>query len=220
SSAFWTMRSNWRVRGRARVSLKHLSMVPMAILLLPPMPGSEYVLPVLTMSGLMLGFWTAREVSAPDKNKPPTATPIKTDAVVAIPMSRIFTLPLGSSTFLRGDPQPTLNRRSPAVCGSLPPVYVSPLLVVNRYFVWFGVKSLRLPHSSPRYSFPWVTFRPKENRALWNCGYVSRAGLTKEAGHPGDISAVDETVDRVRRDVVPCRRRRDGLAGRAGDERE
>src|SRR5207249_5620325 len=113
SSAFWTMRSNWRVRGRARVSLKHLSMAPTAMLLLPPMPGSEYVLPVLTMSRLMLGFWTAREVSAPDKNKPPTATPIKTNAVAAIPMSRIFTLPLGSSTFLRGDPQPTLNRRSP-----------------------------------------------------------------------------------------------------------
>src|SRR5947208_1366630 len=44
-----------------------------------------------------------------------------------------------------------------------------------------------------------------------------RAGLTEEAGDPGDISAVDESVHRVGRDVIAGGGRRDGLAEVTGD---
>src|SRR5438128_2154180 len=45
-----------------------------------------------------------------------------------------------------------------------------------------------------------------------------RAALTEEAGGPGDIGAVNKSVERVRRDVMAGGGRRDWLAEGAGDD--
>jgi len=103
SSIFWTTTwAVWRWRALLPVAAsRQLLMAPRSIRFgVPVPPGSSdgmYVLVPVTMSMLMTGAWTAREVKTPERNKAPPAMATKKNTVAAVAMVRnvILTLPMG-----------------------------------------------------------------------------------------------------------------------------